>query len=413
MKILFNKRLVGIIIAGILTVFIAYGIRYAYGILLPHMLPDLQITKTEAGIIFASYFMVYLICAPVLGFIADRYDLRVILTLSTLMLGLGAFLMSIASTVLNSSLFFSVAAVGHSACWAPVTVLFQRWIVEKHKGTALAIADTGSALGIMSCGVGLPIIVNGFGWRAGWMSLAFFSVIVAAINYLFIRSHPEGYVLNNRKENKNTGIRQIYPMLFRDPKLWFIGMSYLLGGGICVNILFTFLTSYAIQELMISYKVSAGYISVASITAVLSKFVFGPLSDRLGRIRVLIFLMSLMAISTLGIAFSRGESVLLLFSALFGFGYGAIWSLYAASASDYISKDYSGSVIGIWTIYLGIGGILGPVISGWIIDRMGSYVWAFLFASFSSIVSILFLVLVKISITGDLPPRRNELDLVN
>jgi len=54
-----SKRAIAIIIAGFFTVLVAFAIRYAYGLLLPHMLPSLGISKTEAGIIFSSYFIAY------------------------------------------------------------------------------------------------------------------------------------------------------------------------------------------------------------------------------------------------------------------------------------------------------------------------------------------------------------------
>jgi hypothetical protein len=36
-------------IAGFFTVFIAFAVRYAYGLLLPEMIPALAISKTQAG----------------------------------------------------------------------------------------------------------------------------------------------------------------------------------------------------------------------------------------------------------------------------------------------------------------------------------------------------------------------------
>ncbi len=47
-----SKRAVVIIFAGFLTVFIAYAVRYAYGMLLPEMLHTLSISKTQAGVVY-------------------------------------------------------------------------------------------------------------------------------------------------------------------------------------------------------------------------------------------------------------------------------------------------------------------------------------------------------------------------
>ena len=54
------------------TVFISYAVRYGYGILLPKMLPTLEISKTEAGAIYSSFFIAYTVASPVLGLLGGR-----------------------------------------------------------------------------------------------------------------------------------------------------------------------------------------------------------------------------------------------------------------------------------------------------------------------------------------------------
>ena len=109
-----NKRLV--LTACFLTVFIAYAVRYGYGILLPEMLNSLNITKTDAGVIFSSFFIAYTIASPLCGYIADRYGSRWLLASFVAALGIGAFLMSYATSILQASLFFTLAGMGSAAC---------------------------------------------------------------------------------------------------------------------------------------------------------------------------------------------------------------------------------------------------------------------------------------------------------
>ena len=59
-----KRRAIAVILAGFLTVSIAYAIRYGYGMLLPQMLPALGITKTQAGIIYSAYFVAYTLFFP-------------------------------------------------------------------------------------------------------------------------------------------------------------------------------------------------------------------------------------------------------------------------------------------------------------------------------------------------------------
>jgi MFS family permease len=165
------KRRVGVLFTCFLIIFLHYALRYSYGTLLPEMLPSLSISKAQAGIIYFSYFIVYTALAPILGLLSDRYDVRIILTVFVALIGAGAFLMAYPRSQLQASLFFAVAGVGCSACWAPVMGLAQRWTSAKHRGMTLAFVDAGSSLGVMAAGAMIPLIVVAYDWQAGWKSL--------------------------------------------------------------------------------------------------------------------------------------------------------------------------------------------------------------------------------------------------
>ena len=185
-----DKRALAVLAAGFLTVFTAYAIRYSYGVLLPEMLPALAITKTEAGVIYASYFIAYTVFSPLLGLLADRYNVRVLLTLFSFVLGLGAFLMAYSSSLVQASLFFTLAGIGHAACWSPVMALVQRWTSDRHRGKVLAFVSIGCSLGIIGSGAAVPLIAVTYSWRMGWVSLGVLGVLLAMINFLLVRSHP-------------------------------------------------------------------------------------------------------------------------------------------------------------------------------------------------------------------------------
>jgi MFS family permease len=66
--------------------------------------------------------------------------------------------------------------------------------------------------------------------------------------------------------------------------------------------------------------------------------------------------------------------------------------MYAAAASDYFSKESSGSIVGLWTVYLGIGSVISPIIAGWIADTTGTLSWSFVLAAGGGLMSLLLLI---------------------
>ena len=389
-----SKRAVAIIIAGFCTVFVAFSIRYSYGLLLPQMLSSLAISKTEAGIIFSSYFITYTILSPFLGLLGDRTDARTILTIFIALLGMGAYLMSFSSTVVQASFFFALAGIGHSACWAPVVTVVLRWISEKRRGIVLSFVDLGSASGIAVWSILIPLIIGSYSWRTVWTSLGVIAFLAAGMNFFIVKSHPPLELEPPGSQGTpevRISIKKAYMAIFRDAKFYLIGLSYLLI-SFSILIPFTFLTAYGTQELKISYSSAAGLVAVIGVSGAIGKLILGHISDIVGRLRVMMLCGVLTAVGCLGLAYAHEYLMLVLFTIVFGVGYGTIWPVYAASARDLFSKDYSGSVIGLWTLYHGLGSVLSPVLAGWTIDTTGTYFWAFILAVIASVLSLLLLL---------------------
>jgi len=114
-----NHRVIVIIIAGFSTVFVAFAIRYGYGLLLPEMLFSLSISKTAAGVIYSSYFLTATLLSPPLGLLVDRWDARIVLTGSVALLSIGTLLMSFSTTVFQASFFSQLLGWGNPAAGLP------------------------------------------------------------------------------------------------------------------------------------------------------------------------------------------------------------------------------------------------------------------------------------------------------
>jgi MFS family permease len=384
-----NKRL--ILIACFLTVFTAYAIRYGYGVLLPGMLDSLDISKAEAGVIYSSFFIAYTVSSPILGALGDRWNTRWLISLFVAILGLGALLMSYASSILAASLFFILAGIGSSACWAPVMTLAQRWTSQQNIGKTLAVIDIGSALGIIATGALIPLVVTAFDWRSGWLVLGIMGLIIAGLNFLVIRDRPpEAQNSQEAKRSQQPSVKTTLAVLFRDTRFWLFGMAYLLT-GFAILIPFTFLSTYATQEHNYSYQLAVNLLTVIGIGAIVSKLAFGSLSDKIGRLKVIILCCVFIACGSLGMVLGH-IAWLFIAAIVFSLGYGVVWAMYAAAASDYFSKESAGTTVGIWTVFLGIGSIVSPIVSGWIADSTSTLMWSFVLSAGAAVLSLLLLM---------------------
>ena len=391
-----NKRLV--LIACFLTVFVAYAVRYGYGILLPDMLDSLGITKTDAGIIFSSFLIAYTVGSPVCGYISDRYGSRWLLSTFVVLMGLGAFLMSRVTTILQASLFFALAGIGAAACWAPVVALAQKWTSNERRGMTLSFIDIGSALSIIAMAAFVPFIVRKYDWQAGWMILGVITAAVGVLNFLVIKNPPQVQEITSGV--KKTGVP--FPTLLQSSKFWLFGLGYLFV-GLSITVPFTFLTTYAVQELSFSSTTASTIMTVLGIGAIASKLIIGPLSDKTGRIKMMLLCGIFIGLGALGMSL-QNLATLFIAAFIFSLGYGAVWAMYAAASSDYFDRESSGTIVGIWTIFLGIGLALAPIISGWLADATGTLRWSFVLGGAGGILSVVLLIPLWRKAGGKLNP---------
>lgn len=147
------------------NLFINFGIRLGYGVVMPEMIHTLGLSRRQAGDIYNAYFLAYICMSLFAGNLTDRFGAGKVIPLFGIILGTGTLLMGTADSFSQASLFFIIVGVGAASMWTPMATLVQRWFVVKRRGLALGILTTGSGLGFAFVGGLFPVIVAEWGWR--------------------------------------------------------------------------------------------------------------------------------------------------------------------------------------------------------------------------------------------------------
>jgi OFA family oxalate/formate antiporter-like MFS transporter len=93
-----------------------------------------------------------------------------------------------------------------------------------------------------------------------------------------------------------------------------------------------------------------------------------------------------LALGILFIILAKGNvSLLRVGIGWFGLVYGPIFPLYAACARDYFPKQVSGTVIGLLTLFYGVGAMVGPMMGGHLTDLTGTFKWSFGLGALASV----------------------------
>ena len=387
-----------ILLASFLTVFVSFSIRSGFGILLPEIEDALALSHAQGGYIGSAYFVAYMVFAPLLGILTDKIGGRKVITSFCIVMGAGTVLMGTITHLWTACLFYFLVGVGAAACWAPVSALLQKWFSARRRRMALGILTVGASLGGAIIGLIVPRLLLGYGWRFSWYLLGLLALIMVLINGLLLRSKPEdvGIKVQGEVSNLGTSMAQIdYREMLRTSKFWLIGTSYS-AMAFATYIAYTFLVTYATQELKIELAVAGMLVTVSALCGIPGALIFPALSDRLGSRRTLAISNLMLAFSLSAFVLVKSNAFLLTLSAVaLGVFSGGIWPIYAACAADYFSPSVAGTVMGFWTALYGLGSIISPPIAGYLADLHGTFFWSFILSSLVAVMATLLILRVK------------------
>ncbi|MGQ9653119.1 MAG: MFS transporter [Thermodesulfobacteriota bacterium] len=391
-----------ILVVCFLDLFVNYGIRLGFGVVLPEMITSLDINRTQGGAIFNFYLGAYICLTPLMGYLTDRWGARRVISLCCIALAGGTLFMGTANRFWMACLFFGLVGVGSSGIWTPIMTMIQRWFALERRGMALGILSTGFGLGFATMGWLFPLLVASYSWRACWYVLGVAASLMVVVNAVWLRSSPENLRLApwggiegglgpiaTRDEQGSEGR---YKEVFMAPEFWAIGVSYFFI-ACALYIVTTFMVDYAAGELRFPFKDASLLATIHGLSQVVGVLTIPMFSDRIGRRKTLIGTNLLAAVSILGVLVS-GKSIMGLYVsiAFLGVLYGPTWPLYGACGGDYFRKEVMGTAIGAWTPFYGLGAISAHFIGGRIRDVTGSFECAFMLGIIFALVAAFLLL---------------------
>ncbi|MGI9308078.1 MAG: MFS transporter [Gammaproteobacteria bacterium] len=121
-------------------------------------------------------------------------------------------------------------------------------------------------------------------------------------------------------------------------------------------------------------------VSIVFLGGLIGKLASGYLAENYGRKRILLtgLVMMLVGIATMIVAMTTKTAAFVWIGlTLFGFGWGGIYTLIQVLAADLFGMLALGKILGAINVLDTFGGAMGPVLTGVMLDRTGSYMQPF------------------------------------
>lgn len=361
-----------------LSVFINYVDRGNLSVAAPLLQSELGLSAQQLGYLFSSFFITYTAFQIPVGLLVDRFDVSWVLAI-------GFFIWSAATTVTGllhgfAALFVVrlILGVGESVAYPSYAKILARDFTESHRGLgngAIAAGQTaGPAFGTLLGG----ILMTQFGWRP-------FFIVLGLVCMLWLvpwmRWRPRTHTF--QRSGGSLHLPDLLKIL-RQRSWWGASFGHF-AGNYLIYFLLTWLPSYLVRERNFSMYAMARIGGLAFLLCALSSLISGPITDaRISAgdsptsVRKTMLVVGLIGSGLLlvlcVIAPPRLSVALLLAGSAF---YGLSNPHIFAAGQALAGPDMAGKWMGLQNFFGNLAGIVGPALSGLLVQETSHFFWAF------------------------------------
>ncbi|GAB3121545.1 MFS transporter [Streptomyces calidiresistens] len=343
-------------LAGAAVVGVAFGMaRYAYGLTLPDIRQDLELSEPVLGLIAGATFAGYLAGLLLAGPLAVRRGSRAPTTVGGACGAVGAVIVTVAQFPWLLAVGAVLAGSAGGWVWASYSDIVTRTVSAPQRPRALAIITTGTSGGLVVL-AGLAVLALPGSWRMVWAGIALAAVAAAVVNLRLVpRTGPKP------RPEKRRGTSPLVTAL-RVPA------AYSVVYFAAVVIYFTYAADVLTRDLPAA-AVPALY-AVIGVTG-MAGVATGAVAQRMGspRVAAQCLVTVAAALALLGLA---GDSMIAtaVSACVFGPGY-MIGSAVLAVWTAELVPERAGAAFTGCLIVGAAGSVAAPIVAGAVIPELG------------------------------------------
>jgi len=340
--------------------------RFSFGLVLftiPIYLPRQEFSNLVVGIIAAAYPVTEIIAAPAIGVLADRLGRRRWIYIGLMLSTLALFAFTLNTAVGYLAIVHAIQGLAAAMVVVSTLTMVTDVSTPRNRGREMGIYDFanlgGYVVGIASAGV----LIRTYSVVAPFYFSSALAAVGAIFAYLRVREKKTRWM------HSVLSPVQTLRLLLSDKRaaamfpIWLSVTTF-------VGMALTFGPRFGPSPLLTSFFI-AGVVLVLAF----SQPFFGHLSDRYGRDRLMMLgMVSLIGLFATVITMLRRRLDLLYVApvlAVFGVGSFAFAPAALASLGDLAPEQGRGTTMGIYSVVISLGTIIGPLLGGYLLDRYG------------------------------------------
>ena len=400
-KKFYGWRIVGA--AGLIN-FFSIGLPfYAFSVFYIHLQEEFNASRFLISSTLSILIIAGGIFAPICGHLVDRYSIKKMLSLGSLLFGVGLIALGFCQNYYQFLIVYgTILSLGITLFGNLSTAKLISFWFNKKNGTAIGYA----ALGISLSGVFIPpvavYLISIFDWRITYMIFGTFILFfMTPFCRVFITNKPsdinqnvDGVELSASDTSKGEVEVMDFWDIIKVPAFWILIIIFSLQ--FCANLgVYSHIFPY-VTDLGFDIK-KAGYaVSVGAFGAAIGKVVFGKLIDIFSARITLWISIIIQGIGILLVSYSSSYNLLLLSVLAMSLGLGGSVPLMNILFSKTFSPINFGKALGLAVPFMVPIQVIGGPLSGWLFDTFGNYDLAFSLNSVVCFIAFLFVFMLNV-----------------
>jgi MFS family permease len=389
-----------IAIAAFFVLFSSYGARFAYGVFFKPMAQQLHFSAATTSAAYSISFFIEGIFSLISGGLADRFGPRIVISISSLLVALGYFLMPLVHAQWQLYLFYGVIiGVGMGAMFVPLVSMTARWF-NARRNLMTGLVSSGAGVGMLIVPSSTSHLIDSYGWRASFAVIGATILIVVFTAAQFMKRDPAkigtvpyGESVQPLAAGTNSMRGHSLREALRIPQFWIVFVMIFWFGAFAMTYN-VHIVPDAISSGM-NPNSAAHILAVSGLLLVIGRIILGTAADTIGNKPIFILCFALSALALFFIAMVHTHWAFFVLAVVIGFSQGGIGTSQSPLVASMFGLKSHGLILGFIGFGYTIGAALSPYLAGVIFDRTGSYRIALLICALSSLAALVFASFLK------------------
>ncbi len=375
----------------ILNLFFSFVSLYAVPPLFSEIMGEIALTKTQMGLIMAVSTISAIFCTPIAGALSDKFGCRWVAGLGIITCSVFGALRYFVDSALTLAMCMLLVGAGVSALFALMPKVLSTWFPSKRLATVNGICFSSITIGTaFAMGTSAKILSPAFGgWRPTMVVISVVLLLTGIIWLLVYRDLPMAGEEKARRDHITSNFKAV--LKIRDVWIFAIFNGMIIGS---ITALLAFLP-ITLQERGIGR--AGEMVSIMLITSLVFKIIGGIVSDKVEKRKIFIVLGSIILGFTIPwlVKATGGSLIIVLFLAGMSSGPVPPTVLTAVVEIKGVGRSLSGTALGFILMVGTLGGSIGPLVTGKLMDFHQGSGPGFIFMSALGILGGLVFLLTK------------------